>query len=81
MQKVNQNDKNLGQPYAKLNAKKRQSIGGSTEFVSNKMKTMSPSQKESMRDEPGVSLGVPVSGQSSGQELKITFVGDQALMK
>ena len=40
------------------------------------MKTMSPSQKETIRDQPGISLGVPVSGQSSGNELKITFVGD-----
>lgn len=43
------------------------------------MQTMSPSQKDTIND-PGVSLGVPVSGQSSGQELKITFVGDQALL-
>jgi hypothetical protein len=44
MQKVKNNDKNLAQPqpYAKISTKKRQSIG-SSEFKTNKMKTMSPS--------------------------------------
>jgi hypothetical protein len=68
MQKVKQNDK-----------MKRDSVGSSD--YKSKIKTMSPTQKQSQREEPGISRGQPISGQSSGNDLKITFIGDQALLQ